>query len=300
MSYQISRSSILFTRWPQNSLFTGSSKYRLVDGELLTKKRNPNQTAKRKKIKCTVKEIEEPTSTIEMRNDEKKRSYKLNKSKVRKKCHALSQLPKSKKFLAFYSISFPYGLTDETGYRIYNTWLTRCRKDCGLKTYLWIAERQKNGTIHFHLLTNDFMPIRKVNSYMASCLASEKARGIEVLREINTEKYNGVDVKKVDKNRKSLIGYLTKYITKNEIEFTHLPWHCSRDVSRLFTTINFEFPDRDKYFDQIPDHVDNYNVHVTDNYKVAGFKFRPDENIYSELDGINEFIYENHINPKGK
>ena len=61
-----------------------------------------------------------------------------------------------------------------------------------------------------------------------SCLGSEKVSGIEVLKDVNTKKYNGVDVKKVDKNRKSLIGYLTKYITKNEIEFTHLPWHCSQ------------------------------------------------------------------------
>lgn len=291
MSYQISYSSILYTKWPQNSLFTGSSKHRLVDGELLTKKRNPNQQAKRKKIKKTEIEIEKSISIEEMRKKENGRSYKLNKSKVRKKCNALSRLEKSKKFLAFYSISFPKGLSDGIGYKIYNTWLTRCRKDCGLKTYLWIAERQKNGTIHFHLLTNDFMPIKKVNGYMASCLASEKVKGVEVLRDINTEKYNGVDVKKLDKNKKSLIGYLTKYITKNEIEFTHLPWHCSRDVSRLFTTINFESPDRDKYFEQIPDHVENYNVHVTDNYKVAGFKFRPDENLFDELDGTNEIIY---------
>ena len=47
---------------------------------------------------------------------------------------------------------------------------------------------------------------------MASCLASEKEKGVEVLEEININKYNGVDVKKVDKNRKSIIGYLTKYI----------------------------------------------------------------------------------------
>jgi hypothetical protein len=272
-------------------MFTGSSKHRVVEGELLTKKRKPNTSTKLKKFKQKVKEIEESISAEEVKKDEKGKSYKLNKSKVRKKCNALGRLEKSKKFLAFYSISFPCGLTDETGYKIYNTWLTRCRRDCGLKTYLWIAERQKNGTIHFHLLTNDFMPIKKVNGFMASCLASEKIKGVEVLREITTEKYNGVDVKKVDKNRKSLIGYLTKYITKNEIEFTHLPWHCSRDVSRLFTTINFEESERDKYFNQLPDHVDNYNVHITDNYKVAGFKFRPNDIIYEDLDIVNEIIY---------
>jgi hypothetical protein len=38
----------------------------------------------------------------------------------------------------------------------------------GLSTYLWVAERQKNNTIHFHLLTNDFMEIRIVNEFMAN------------------------------------------------------------------------------------------------------------------------------------
>jgi hypothetical protein len=297
MSYQISYSSILYTKWPLNSMFTGSSKHRLVDGELLTKKRKSNETTKLKKVKKPKVEIIKPESIEESTSTEsvvivvKDRSYKLNKSKVRKKCNALGRLEKSKKFLAFYSISFPNGLTDEIGYKIYNTWLTRCRRDSGLKTYLWIAERQKNGTIHFHLLTNDFMPIKKVNGFMASCLASEKIKGVEVLREIDTDKYNGVDVKKVDKNRKSLIGYLTKYITKNEIEFTHLPWHCSRDVSSLFTAINFEQPDLDRYCDPLPNIEEKYNIHLSENFRIAGFKFRPNDNIYSDLDGVNEIIY---------
>lgn len=292
MPYQISYSSVLYTKWSQNSLFTGSSKHRLVDGELLTIKRKKYETKVRNIKKTEIKKAVEDLVSPEVQSPEsQKKGYKLNKSKVRKKCHAFSRLEKSKKFLAFYSISFPCGLSDETGYKIYNTWLTRCRKDTGLKSYLWIAERQKNGTIHFHLLTNDFMPIRKVNGFMASCLTSEKEKGNEVLKDVNTSKYNGVDVKKVGNNKKSLIGYLTKYITKNDIEFTHLPWHCSRDVSKLFTTINFTHEDRDSYFDQIPDHVDNYNVHLTDNLKVAGFKFRPNDEIFSEIDGINEYIY---------
>ena len=148
-------------------MFTGSSKHRIVDGELLTKKKNPPQKTKAKKKKKEIIFFEEKLQFQEEKPEKTKRTYKLNKSKVRKKCNALGRLEKSKKFLAFYSISFPNGLTDETGYKIYNTWLTRCRRDSGLKTYLWIAERQKNGTIHFHLLTNNFMPIKKVNGFMA-------------------------------------------------------------------------------------------------------------------------------------
>ncbi|MCJ7449697.1 MAG: hypothetical protein MUO72_18640 [Bacteroidales bacterium] len=291
MSHQISYSSISLNRRKLISLFSGSSNKRIVDGEIITVKRDHRNQVK-EKIREEVKKIIEESFPIDEKIlKENKKSYKLNKSKVRKKCHALSRLKKSKNFLAFYSISFPCGLSDEICYKIFNTWLTRCRTNCSLKSYLWIAERQKNGTIHFHMLTNDYMPIIKVNGFMASCLASEREKGVDVLKEIKTENYNGVDVKKVDKNRKSLIGYLTKYITKNDIEFSHLPWHCSRDVSRLFTSINFDSSERDKYFDQIPESPEKYNVYITDNYKVAGFKFRPNEKIYEDLDILNETIY---------
>ncbi|MCJ7449698.1 MAG: hypothetical protein MUO72_18645 [Bacteroidales bacterium] len=293
MAYQISYSSISCNRRKLISLLSGSSNKKLVDGEIITVKRGHNNKAKLKNRAEVKKIIEELFQIDEKVVKENKKSYKLNKSKVRKKCIAFSRLEKSKKFLAFYSISFPCGLSDEICHKIFNTWLTRCRKNCGLKSYLWIAERQKNGTIHFHMLTNDYMPVIKVNGFMASCLSTEKGKGVEVLKEIDTVKYNGVDVKKVDKNRNSLIGYLTKYITKNDIEFSHLPWHCSRDVSRLFTARNFDSQERDKYFDQLPESPEKYNVHITDNYKVAGFKFRPNECIYSELDGVNEEVY-NH------
>ena len=113
-----------------------------------------------------------------------------------------------------------------------------------------------------------------------------------MLKDVEIEKYNGVDVMKVGKNKNGLIGYLAKYVTKNDIEFYRLPWHCSRDVSRLFTSINFERPEGDKYLDQLPKSPDMYNIHPTNYYKVKGFKIKPDDNIFSDLDGVNESIYD--------
>jgi len=276
MTNILSYGSLVITNSKARSMFGGSSRHEIIEGEL--KDKNVNKV--RKPIQGELKLIEEP-----------KKSYKLNKSKVRKKCYAFSRLEKSKKFLAFYSISFPKSLPDENAYKIFNTWLTRCRKNSGLKSYLWVAERQNNLTVHFHMLTNDFMRIDQVNGFMAKCLLTEKKKGLEVLKDIEIEKYNGVDVKKVEKNKKVLIRYLTKYITKNDIEFYHLPWHCSRDVSRLFTSINFERPGGDKYFNELPESPDMYNIHPTEYYKVKGFKFRPNENLFIDLDSVNEAIY---------
>jgi hypothetical protein len=73
------------------------------------------------------------------------------------------------------------------------------------------------------------MAIKIVNEYMAKALKTEKKIVNDVLNDVNTEVYNGVDVKKVGNNKKSLIGYLIKYVAKNNIEFYRHPWHCSRD-----------------------------------------------------------------------
>lgn len=305
MTYILNPTSIIFSTYRAKYKFSGSSRYGVIDDEIVEKPGNEilhNTDAKKKK--SIKKETKEMDNICEKK--EEKKIYMLNKSKVKKKCYALSRLPKSKKFLAFYSISFPVNLLDQVCYKLFNIWLTRCRKTGGLNTYLWVTERQKNGTIHFHLLTNDFMEIKTVNGFMAKALKTEKKNGNDALKEANTEVYNGVDVRRVGDNRKSLLGYLIKYVAKNNIEFYRLPWHCSRDISRLFTSINFDEPDDKKYFDKLPriedesKIEDKYRIIKTDNYNCAGFKFIPDEGLYVELDSVNETIYNEYNEQKLK
>jgi hypothetical protein len=297
MTYILNYSSVVLTRYRIQSKFGGSSKYRVLNNELSKK---PSKRTKPFSPNIGIDSINEIPKDLqadcEMGSEKGVKIYKLNKSKVRKKCHALSRLRKSKKFLAFYTITFPVNLSDQICYKLFNTWLTRCRKTGGLNTYLWVAERQKNGTIHFHMLTNDFMPIKTVNGYMGKALETEHKKGTEALKTLNADSYNGIDVKKVGNKRNSLISYLVKYISKNNIEFYRLPWHCSRDVSRLFTSIYFDVPDDDPYFEKLPrvtlDNItDKYNVEKTEKYNVAGFKFLPDQDLFKELDRTNEVLY---------
>ncbi|NVN94884.1 MAG: hypothetical protein HXX18_06335 [Bacteroidetes bacterium] len=293
MAYKLGYTSIVFSNLISASKFSGSSKYKVFDDEL------KEQINKNKKSKIESKEVKINNNTeafscdLIEKNEVTKanKTYKLNKSKVKAKCNAFSRLQKSIGFMAFYSISFPEGIKDITAYKIFNTWLTRCRLSKLLNSYLWVAERQKNNTIHFHLLTNDKMPIRKVNGFMATSLKNEQKKGCQELININTEKYNGVDVKKVGRDKKGLISYLAKYISKNDIEFFRLPWHCSRDVSRLFTSINFNKNEEDKYFNLLPTAIDNYKIFKTEFYRVGAFKFQPQNIIYTDLDKINETIY---------
>ncbi len=120
---------------------------------------------------------------------------------------------------------------------------------------------------------------------------SEKKKGLEVLQEIDLEKYNGVDVKKVGQNKNGLISYLAKYVTKNEVEFHRLPWHCSRKVSELFTSINYNDEEQNIYQNRLPREEKYYSVKSEEYYRVYGFKFGPKTEIYSELDVANEMVY---------
>lgn len=307
MSYILSYSSVSHYKKRLPSQFGGSSRYYIVDGELIEKpsaRINPDKVdvvlPKRYNAReCPTTDLEDalvenvnkdfvpkPSQTISQKG------YKLNKTKVRKRCFAFSRLKKSAKFFAFYTITFPSGLSDQSCYKFFNLWLTRCRKTGGLNSYLWVAERQKNETIHFHLLTNDYMEIKAVNGYMAKALSNgKKKEDEEALNSFDPKKYNGIDVKKVGNKREKLVGYLSKYITKNDIEFYRLPWHCSRDVSRLFTSVNFEMEDRDRYFDHLPEDLESYNVHYSEYLNTGGFKFMPDTKVFEDIDSANEVVY---------
>lgn len=236
----------------------------------------------------------------------KKTEYKLNKKKVREKCSAFFGLKQSKKFLAFYSISFPMGFPDEFAYKCFNTVKTRLRRQCGLKSYLWVAERQKNETIHFHMLTNTFMQIRKVNYFMARAINTQirkKENNGKINVNFDIKKYNGVDVRHVNGNRKALNCYLTKYVSKNTISFFKLPYHCSHDISELFTAETFPHQNCSD-FRSIKEALRHIKTFVVDNEWCTieylcqkqdnGKFFNPPDEWYWLRDFLNEQIYKNH------
>ncbi len=156
-----------------------------------------------------------------------------------------------------------------------NNWLTRCRKDKGLNNYLWVAERQENGTIHFHMITNQFMNIVDVNGYMSAALKTQFKKNNIPNYVKEPQNYNGIDVdnlyrskrhynrhKKLNKaqaNRK-LARYLTKYVTKNDTSFNRLVWHSSRSISALFTNIYRADLDNEKISEMLSNNADKIDV----------------------------------------
>jgi len=177
-----------------------------------------------------------------------KKIYRIKKSLVKHRLlNLINALPKTQP-LHFVTVTFPNTISDEIAYKVFNTWLTRCRKAKLISSYLWIAERQKIGTIHFHIAIPDYFKVWLANRYMQQCLTTQ-VRKQQLNWNIQAAKrYNGVDLAKIKgtnrvnnfncrKGKKSLSNYLTKYITKNNTEFNRLAWHNSRDFGVVITKV---------------------------------------------------------------
>ncbi len=178
------------------------------------------------------------------------RMYKVKKSEIRQRILGYINTQKGKKELYFWTVSFFKGTPDIIAYRALNTWLTSLRKYRLLHEYLWVAERQENGTIHFHIAIPHKMPVQRANAMMAGTLKTFAKKGLITANVYQCARYNGVDICKnrktrrvvnfaIKKGSRALAHYLTKYVTKNDTAFTHLAWHNSRGYSALFTGVTF-------------------------------------------------------------
>lgn len=237
---------------------------------------------------------------------EKKTTFKLNKSKVTSKMYAFFNLKRSKRFVAFYTFTFPPASSDDECFSCLNAILTVCREKMNLKNYIWISERQKNNTIHFHLLTNDFMPIEQVNRALAIIIDNKVSKGKMSWSGSSLAKYNGVDVdsiyaskrhKKTGKTlnstqlRQLISNYLTKYISKNNDEFTHLCYHSSRSVSMLFTSQLFLQSDSFHITALLP-RLRNLYQHIKAEFaEIWIFLFEPPPEIFNRINYYNDLIF---------
>jgi hypothetical protein len=183
-----------------------------------------------------------------------KRRYFIHKREVRARILGYLNTMKGKKELYFWTVSFYQGTADAVAYQAFNTWLTALRQYRLLKQYLWIAERQANGTIHFHIAVPHKMPVKRANAMMRGTLTTLARRGLIPATVYQVRRYNGVDLAKnrktgrvtnfaIKKGSRALATYLTKYVTKNDADFSHLAWHNSRGYSAIFTGVTFTVPE---------------------------------------------------------
>lgn len=178
----------------------------------------------------------------------KVRNYTIDKKQVSHRIKNYVNQMQGEKLLYFWTITFPVNTDDTTAHKLMNIWLTRLRAEKMIKEYLWITERQQNGTIHFHMVVNNRMAVQKANKFMRASIMHSINNGSIVWDRVQATRYNGIDIAKdrktrrvinfaLPKKQRSLIKYLSKYVTKNNTTFPKLAWHCSRGYSNLVTCV---------------------------------------------------------------
>lgn len=86
--------------------------------------------------------------------------------------------------------------------------------------YLWKAEKQDNGNIHFHITSNSFIHWRKLRTQWNKCCSK-----LGYLERCKTSDPNSTDVHSV-RNIRQLPRYLASYMTKKDLYKTPLKrWH---------------------------------------------------------------------------
>lgn len=133
-------------------------------------------------------------------------------------------------------------------------------------------------------------------------IKSKKNKG-KINVNFDIRKYNGVDVRHVNNNRKALNIYLTKYVSKNAAVFNRLPYSSSHDISELFTAETFLHAECDD-FSHIRKALKHIKTFVVDNEWATieylcqkqdnGKWFSPPDEWYWLRDHLNEQIYKNH------
>lgn len=196
----------------------------------------------------TISENNSGDFATKVAKNSKKKSYRIDKARVRQRILGYINTMKGKKHLFFWTVSFPAHTPDDVCYRAFNTWLTALRQRKMLKEYLWVAERQMGErlkekkdpthTIHFHIAIPHYMNVQRANAMMRGTLKGLAKKGMlpGVVCNAKTKesyylpsiaKYNGVDICKhrttrkpinfaIKKGARALAHYLTKYVTKND------------------------------------------------------------------------------------
>ncbi len=165
----------------------------------------------------------------------------------------VNSMPGTKR-LHLWTISFKQGTSDDICFHLLRKWLQRMVNDEGLKHSCRVTERQKNGTVHFHLAVNQYFDIKRANRYMRAAMMRSVDNGEVEMNRDDIMKYNGVDICKDKKTnrvvnfakrkcQKALSNYLAKYVTKNAEKFTQLAWHNSRTYTNVITHVQLTLPE---------------------------------------------------------
>ena len=135
-----------------------------------------------------------------------------------------------------------------------DAWLKRAKRKYGLKSYIWRAERQKNGNLHFHIITDCYIRYDFIRNDWNSVLS--QYHFIEEFKQAyGHHNPNSTDVHSV-KNVKNLSAYFVKYFSKSEVGKNGFAKAPLKEVKHICHDSDFTSA---KYF-----HIENPNQEFID------------------------------------
>jgi hypothetical protein len=120
--------------------------------------------------------------------------------------------------LNFVTLTLPAAqgkITDaEIKTQVLDPWIKKAKRRFNLRSYIWRAERQGNGNLHFHLVTDTYLPYDQLRDTWNDNL---NALGfIDQFEKKHKHRHpNSTDVHAI-KKVKNLAGYFSKYMAKGE------------------------------------------------------------------------------------
>lgn len=121
--------------------------------------------------------------------------------------------------------------------KLLNQFFVEAKKKWNLSNYVWRAEKQKNGNIHFHILSDKFIPYNELRDTWNRI--QNKLGYIDRFQQLTRKKQpNSTDIHSLRKV-KNVYKYVTKYMTKEqkwnrikELRSTITVLGINKDVSR--------------------------------------------------------------------
>lgn len=116
--------------------------------------------------------------------------------------------------------------------QVFHPWLMYASKFFKLKNYVWRAEVQKNGMIHFHLVTDAFIHHKRIRKSWNKLL-KEKGLLTDFTARHGHDNPNSTDVHSV-KGVNNLGAYISKYVSKAASDvraITGRLWGCNYELS---------------------------------------------------------------------
>lgn len=113
---------------------------------------------------------------------------------------------------------------------ILQPFLAECKRSLKLTHYIWTAETQKNGNIHFHIITPTY-----INKYMLQKIWNLHAETLGYITRCKVNNPPSTNIKGVKETGKA-ISYITKYISKGNQDRRKIKgrlWGCDTETEKL-------------------------------------------------------------------